>query len=114
MPEEVRLRSVEVEFRIWMVGVFMPMTFFTTAPLISRRHEGTVRKEHRPRALRDLKSHDAIVGHTEPHGSSAEPVFDAVAHVLQKVPLLRLRSLILEALRLRSLAIVCVQAARMV
>ena len=114
MPKEVHLRRVEVELWIRVAGVLVPMPFLPSAPLVPWRHERAVREEHWTCRLDDLEAHDAIVGHAESHRACTEPVFDAVAHVLQKVQLLRLRSLILEALRLRSLAIVCVQAARMV
>ena len=86
MLEEVRLRSVEVELWIRVVGVLMPMPILPSAPLVARRHEGTVSEQHWACRLNDLEAHYYVVRHTEPHRACAKPVFHAVAHVLQEVP----------------------------
>ena len=92
MSERVRLRRVEVELWVRVVRVLVPMPFLPSAPFVPRRHEGTVREEHWTCRLDDLEAHEAIVRHAEPHRACTEPVFDAVAHVLEEVPFLSLTS----------------------
>ena len=91
MPKEVRLRRVEVVVRVWVVRELVSMRLFSSTPFVPRRHEHAMCKEYWPRAFDDLKSHDSVVRHTKPHGSGAEPILNTVAHILEEVPLLRLR-----------------------
>ena len=84
--------------RIGIVEIFVSVTLLSSTPLVPRRHEGATCKHHRPRTLADQKSHYAVVRHTQAYGSGAEPILDTVANILEEVPLLRFRSLILKAL----------------
>ena len=45
MPKEVRLRRVEVEFRVRIVGALASMRFLPSAALVLERHDGTMREK---------------------------------------------------------------------